>query len=222
MTVILVLATFLIFIVLDWAVNRRKAPQAAIAPAHALPHELEPAYVDGFLVPERLSYHPGHSWVTQERRNLVRVGMDQFAAALVGKLERIDMPRPGQWIRQGQRTWALYRDGEKTEMVSPTEGEVIEVNREVVGNPKLIREDPYGRGWLALIHVPDEESTARNLVPHGLVRSWMREAVSRLYARQPQLAGTVAADGGLPTDDLLAALPDANWKQVTGEFFLTD
>jgi hypothetical protein len=31
----------------------------------------------------------------------------------------------------------------------------------------------------------------------------------------------VAADGGLPTEDLLANLPDANWRQVTSEFFLT-
>jgi hypothetical protein len=49
----------------------------------------------------------------------------------------------------------------------------------------------------------------------------MREAVGRLYARQPQLAGAVAADGGLPTEDPLASLPDVNWREVTGEFFLT-
>ena len=85
----------------------------------------------------------------------------------------------------------------------------------------MLRKDPYGKGWLALIHVPDEESTARNLVPKGMVRSWMREAVGRLYAQQPQLAGAVAADGGMPVEDLLAGVPDANWRQVTAEFFLT-
>ena len=60
----------------------------------------------------------------------------------------------------------------------------------------------------------------RNLVPVKLVRDWMREAVERLYARQPQLAGAVAADGGRPAEDLLRALPGANWKEITGEFFL--
>ncbi len=63
------------------------------------------------------------------------------------------------------------------------------------------------------IHVPDEESTTRNLVPKGLVGHWMREAVERLYAHQPALAGAVAADGGRPADDLLAALPGMNWKR---------
>jgi glycine cleavage system H lipoate-binding protein len=220
MTVILVLVTFSIFILLDWVINRRKAPQVAVAPAYTA-RSLDQSYVEGFLVPEQLSYHPGHSWAMQERRNLVRIGMDDFAAALAGHVERIELPKPGQWIRQGQKAWSLYRDGEKTEMVSPTEGEVIEINPEVAANPELLRKDPYGKGWLAMVHVPDEESTTRNLVPKGLVRSWMREAVGRLYARQPQLAGAVAADGGLPTEDLLAGLPDANWRQVTGEFFLT-
>jgi len=219
MTVILVLVTFLTFILLDWAINRRKAPQVAKAPT--LPPLLDPAYVEGFMVPEQLAYHPGHTWAFRERRHLLRIGMDEFAAALAGRIERIELPKPGQWIRQGQKAWSLYRDGEKTDMVSPTEGEIVEINREVLANPSLLRTDPYGKGWLALIQVPDEESTARNLVPQGLVRSWMREAVARLYARQPQLAGAVAADGGLPTEDLLASLPDANWREVTSEFFLT-
>jgi glycine cleavage system H protein len=221
MTVILVLATFSIFILLDWVINRRKAPQVAVEQAHKVSPALEPSYVEGFMVPEQLSYHPGHSWALQERRNLVRVGMDEFAAALVGHIERIELPKPGHWIRQGQRAWSMFRDGEKTDMVSPTEGEVIEINSEVLVNPEVLRKDPYGKGWLALIHVPDEESTTRNLVPKAMVHTWMREAVGRLYAQQPQLAGAVAADGGLPTDDLLAAMPDSNWKEVTSEFFLT-
>jgi glycine cleavage system H protein len=221
MTVILVLATFSIFIGLDWLINRRKAPQVVVAPSYATGHTLDLSYIEGFKVPEQLSYHPGHSWAVQERRNLVRVGMDEFAAALLGRVERIELPKPGQWIRQGQKTWSLFRAGEKTEMVSPAEGEVIEINSEVLAHPELLREDPYGKGWLALIHVPDEETTARNLVPKSMVRSWMREAVGRLYACQPQLAGAVAADGGLPAEDLLANLPDANWRQLTAEFFLT-
>ena len=178
-------------------------------------------YVDGFLVPENLSYHSGHSWLVRERKNVVRVGADEFAAALAGKVEKIELPKPGQWIRQGQKVISFFRDGQKTEMVSPTEGEVMEINTEVLNNPALLRQDPYGKGWLVSVHVPDEENTTRNLVPKRLVREWMREAVERLYARQPALAGAVAADGGRPADDLLAACPDHDWKEVTGEFFLT-
>src|SRR6266702_2252818 len=222
MTVLLVLGTFLVFIVLDYALNRRKAihtvsEEAPLAAAARIGSE----YVDGFLVPARLSYHSGHSWLVRERQNVVRVGADEFAAALAGKIEKVELPKPGQWIRQGQKVISFFRDGQKTEMVSPTEGEVMAINSDVLENPALLREDPYGKGWLLSVHVPDEENTTRNLIPRMLVGDWMREAVERLYSRQPALAGAVAADGGRPADDLMAALPECNWKEVTGEFFLT-
>ena len=222
MTVLLVLGTFLVFIVLDYALNRRTALSTVGSEAHAaVAARPDSDYVDGFLVPRNVSYHSGHSWLVRERQNVVRVGADEFAAALAGKVERIELPKPGQWIRQGQKVISFFRDGQKTEMVSPTEGEVMAVNSEVVENPGLLRQEPYGKGWLLSVHVPDEENTTRNLVPRMLVGEWMREAVERLYARQPQLAGAVAADGGRPAEDLLSALPDSSWTEVTGEFFLT-
>jgi glycine cleavage system H protein len=222
MTVPLVLFTFLVFIVLDYVLNRRKVLNTvAVEATKAVPAMAGRDYVDGFLVPGTVSYHTGHTWLVRERKNVVRVGADEFAAALLGKIERIELPKPGTWIRQGQKVLSFFRDGEKTEMVSPTEGEVMEINAELLSNPGTLRQDPYGKGWLVSVHVPDEESTNRNLLPKGLVANWMREAVERLYACQPQLAGAVAADGGRPTEDLLASLPDASWKEVTGEFFLT-
>ena len=226
MTVILVLGTFLVFIAVDYAVNRRKALVAVPMESHEAapvngPMSLGKEYVSGFHVPEHLSYHAGHSWLVRERKNVVRVGADEFAAALAGKVEKVELPRKGQWIRQGQRILSFYRNGEKTEMVSPTEGEVMEVNAEVMNNPSMLRSDPYGKGWLVAVHVPDEEATSRNLIPTSLVKEWMRESVDRLYAMQPQFAGAVAADGGRPAEDLLAGIPEANWHAVTGEFFLT-
>jgi len=222
MTVLLVLATFLVFIVLDYALNRRKAMSTVgVEAPKTVPALMGGDYVNGFLVPENVSYHSGHSWLVRERKNVVRVGADEFAAALAGKVEKIEMPKPGQWIRQGQKMVAFLRNGERAEMVSPTEGEVMEVNPEVLSNPALMRQDPYGKGWLVSIHVPDEENTTRNLLPKMLVREWMAEAVDRLYARQPRLAGAVAADGGRPAEDLLAGVPEINWRETASEFFLT-
>jgi glycine cleavage system H protein len=217
MTVLLVLATFLVFAVVDWALNRHKLPvvKPASRPVTA------PNFVDGFLVPDGLRYHPGHTWLVRERPHLARVGVDEFAAKLAGHLEKLDLPKPGQWIRQGQTTWNLFRRGEKAAMTSPIEGEVVEVNQELLRDPALLSRDPYGKGWLMTVNVPDEESTWRNLLPARLVKGWMRDSVARLYAEQPLVAGAVAADGGRPVDDLLEAIPTANWTKITAEFFLS-
>ncbi len=220
MTVILVLSTFLVFILIDYLLSRKKvvADAEEQVPAAAA---YDPNYVDGFLVPERFQYHPGHSWALRERKKLTRVGIDEFAAALMGRVERIELPKPGTWLRQGQRAFSFFRDGERAEMLSPTEGEVVEVNPEVVKSPSLLRTDPYGTGWLLMVHSPDDETVSRNLIPARMVRGWIQDAAERLYSLQPQLAGAVAADGGRPAEDLLAALPDASWKDLTAEFFLT-
>ena len=76
----------------------------------------------------------------------------------------------------------------------------------------LVRQDPYGSGWLMRIHVPDEEGTTRNLIPKNLVAGWMRDTAQRLTRLQPQLAGAVAAEGGRPVEDIATALGAASWK----------
>ena len=221
MTVLLVLSTFVIFILIDFVLSRNKVVATDVAAEDVGAAAWDPNYVEGFLVPDRFQYHPGHSWVLRERKRLARVGLDEFGAALAGRIERVELPKPGTWLRQGQKAFSFFRNGEKTEVLSPTEGEVIEVNPEIAKDASLVRKDPYGAGWLLMVHVPDEETVNRNLVPVSMIRSWMRDAVERLYALQPQLAGAVAADGGRPAEDLFATLPDASWKDLTAEFFLT-
>ena len=147
--------------------------------------------------------------------------MDEFAAALLGGVDRIEMPKPGHWLRQGQKAWSFYRNGEKAEIVSPVEGEVVEVNEDVLKNPSLLRNDPYGRGWLMAVNVPDEDSVMRNLLPVRMAKEWIRENAERLLAKQPQLAGLVMADGGRPIENLASGLPGTSWKELTQEFFLT-
>jgi len=217
MTVILVLVTFLVFVVLDWVLHRAEAK----SPVREAVPENTGEIVDGFLVPAEYRYHAGHGWVDRERPNRMRVGIDEFAAMLAGAVDGIELPKPGQWIRQGQRVFSFLRGGERAEMVSPIEGEVVEVNQEVLRNPELLREDPYGKGWLLAVHVPDEEGTLRNLLPINLVADWMRENVERFYQLQPQLAGATAADGGRPTGDLWKDRTAEEWKQTVSKFFLT-
>ena len=115
MTVLLVLFTFAAFLLIDFIRTRNSAvvqPVLQVAPAkHAALPRLQPALVGGFAVPENLRYHPGHTWALSESPNLVRVGMDDFASKLTGKVENITLPQRGQWIRQGQKMCTLHRDG---------------------------------------------------------------------------------------------------------------
>ena len=219
MTVLFVILTFAIFIVADLVMNKGKARVAAQEPALA-PVMADADVAGGYAIPSHLRYHPGHTWLARERKNVNRVGVDSFAAAFTAGVEKIDLPKAGQWVRQGQKVVTLHRNGEKVEIVSPVEGEVVEVNARIAEDATLLRQDPYGEGWLMTVFAPDDESPSRNLLPTNLVANWMREAADRLFAMQPQLAGATAADGGEPVQEPALALDAKTWSAAGREFFL--
>jgi glycine cleavage system H lipoate-binding protein len=229
MTVLLVLFTFASFLLIDHFRTRHAAvrPALQVAPAKqatlpaALPR-LQPALVGGFAVPEHLRYHPGHTWALSESPNLVRVGMDDFASKLTGKLGSITLPQRGQWIRQGQKMCTLYRDDCAVDLVSPVEGSVSDINMALIKDPKLALSDPYGEGWLVTVQAPDAKTSFRNLIGGPLARWWTEESASRLQRRMPMaFAGALAQDGGVAVNDLSAQIPDQEWLPLAKEFFLS-
>lgn len=174
----------------------------------------------GYAIPSSVRYHPGHTWLLRERKNVNRVGVDALAAAFAAGVDKIELPKAGTWVRQGQKVITFHRHGEKVEIVSPVEGEVVDINPKVLENKGLLREDPYGEGWLLTVFSPDDESPARNLLPVNLVASWMRDAADRLFQFQPQLAGATAADGGEPAREGLETLSPKTWSEAGRELFL--
>jgi len=223
MTVILMIAMFAIFLTIDYLRKGKEARETAAAreeAASAAPRVL-PTIVAGFELPDNLRYHQGHTWALQESPTLVRVGLDDFGARLAGKIDEISLPKRGQWIRQGQKFATLVRDGLKSELVSPVEGEVTNVNEALLSDLTVLNNDPYGQGWFVSVLSPDLAISFRNLLNGTLARKWMAEASSRLQMRIPVLAGAVAQDGGVAVHDLTVQMPTTKWAEITREFFLT-
>src|SRR3954453_20143875 len=136
MTVILVLVTFVGFLLIDHFMSGKKqvvfAEQRKEQAEGVRIPRLTPALVGGFKVPENLRYHPGHTWALSESPNLVRVGIDDFATKLSGNVESITLPQRGQWVRQGQKILSIKRNGVTVDMLSPIEGSIADVNDAVV------------------------------------------------------------------------------------------
>jgi glycine cleavage system H lipoate-binding protein len=147
--------------------------------------------------------------------------MDDFATKLARKVEHINLPQRGQWLRQGQKVWSLVRNGVKIDMVSPIEGSVTDINDAVGNDPTLIGKDPYGEGWLVSVQSPDAKTNFRNLLGGALARWWTEESSMRLQRLMPSALGALAQDGGVALDDVASTLPDEQWVKVTREFFLT-
>ena len=223
MTVLLVITTIVIFLLVDFVRSRKAVTRQVAETAPEMQHvpRVPSDYVAGFQLPLNLQYHPGHTWALRESPTLVRVGFDDFAAKLLGRVENLLLPKRGQWIRQGQKIFRIERNGAEVELVSPIEGEITGVNDAVAKDPSVIGGEPYGRGWLLTVTAPDAETCLRNLLNGNLARKWMTDTAERLRAKMPALAGAVAQDGGVAVHDLSEHLPDEEWGALAREFFLT-
>jgi len=224
MTVLLILATFVVFLTIDYFHSRGLVVQPTAVAVQPPKARIFPDIVGGFELPASLHYHLGHTWALAESPNLIRVGMDDLAAHLVGGVERVTLPQRGRWVRQGQKLVTLIRDGAQADMVSPMEGMITDINEAVVRDPALALHDPYGQGWLVKMQAPDPDTNFRNLLGGAVARQWMEEAAHRLRMQleravtAPSFA--LAQDGGLALHDLTAQMPDKDWGEFVREYFL--
>ena len=192
MTVILVLLTFIAFLLIDHFFSKPVTVSSVSAPARGEARPPVPSLVGGFRLPENISYHPGHTWALAESPTLVRVGMDDFAGKLLGKVDSVELPARGTWVRQGQKFAKVTRGGKTVQLVSPVEGSVTDVNPEPIGK------DVYGDGWLVSVQAPDKATCFRNLLSGKVAKWWMEEAASRF-------SPAFAQDGGQAVDDFATA-----------------
>lgn len=174
-----------------------------------------------FSLPEELFYHQGHTWAMPQGAELVKVGVDDFAQRLVGKSNKVNLPRVGSRIEQGNVGWKLGIDSKTIDMLSPVTGNVVAVNKDIIKNPNLINEDPYGKGWLMMIKPDNKRATAKNLLTGKLATAWMEKTADELRERMGSEVGVVYQDGGIPITGIAKALSPDAWDKMAREFLLT-
>ncbi len=222
MTVILVILTFATFVLLDVLLSRRRtartAPALTPVPTAASP---EPVWVAGFQLPDELHYHRGHSWLRALDADTVAVGMDDFARRLVGRADGVRLPSTGTWLRQGETAFEVRAGGRTAALVSPVEGEVVEVNAALRERPALASDEPFGRGWVLKIRPRNLATGLRNLMSGRLARRWMEDARESLDLQLMAVSGSVLQDGGDPVAGFGRHLDDVEWRRLVREFLLT-
>lgn len=223
MTVLLVVLTFLAFVLIDALVSRRRlavegAKPVVLPTSSAAP---EPVWVAGYQLPESLHYHRGHTWARVEDADTVAVGLDDFARRLIGSAGSVKLPSAGTWLRQGEKAFGVESEGRAAALVAPVEGEVAEVNRDLLREPNLATDDPYGRGWVLKLRPANLATSLRNLMSGSLARRWMEDAREGLDLRLMALSGSVLQDGGEPVAGFARHLSAEEWKRLVGDFLLT-
>ena len=153
-------------------------------------------------VDEGMLVHSFHTWMAEQSKGTLRLGVDGFARAILGGVDRV-VPCVGKGsIKEGAPLVVLSAQGRSITLFSPMDGEILGINETLTA--KAVAEDPLGQGWLVQIRparAPIAGSTWRGKTT---LRRWWREEFLRLReaalsATTPNEAvGVSMADGGAP------------------------
>ena len=221
MVPILVLLTFAAFIGAGWLLfhwrrataegrvtDRTLHPISALAP---VPQAESTLYI-----------HPGHVWVSLAPDGLAVVGASDFAANFAGALSKVELPKEGTRLRQGEPAWTLVSArNRKLTQVMPVDGEVVAVNREVLRDLGLIHRAPLRDGWLLKVRPTRLAESLRGLFTGALADTWKEVAGLRLNAMLAPALGRVAQDGGVWMAQFGDMLDDSIWLSMREDLFPT-
>ncbi len=98
-------------------------------------------------LPDDLKYAKSHEWAKLEDNQIVRVGITDFAQDELGDLVYIELPKPGQRVSLGEQCAVVESVKTASDLYSPVDGEVTEINDSLTDEPERVNEDCY-HSWL--------------------------------------------------------------------------
>jgi glycine cleavage system H protein len=107
-------------------------------------------------VPDELSYTAEHEWVAISGA-IASVGITDYAQNALGDVVFVTAPAAGTKVTAGEPCGEVESTKSVSDLYSPVDGEVIEVNSEVDDDPGLVNSDPYGAGWLFRVRMAEAD-----------------------------------------------------------------
>ncbi|MBI2842287.1 MAG: hypothetical protein HYX78_02695 [Armatimonadetes bacterium] len=222
MVAILVVLTITMCLLVDWSVQliqaRRARNRALAAPRNGPVFASNP-----FAVPRGLFFHPAHSWAQVEPTGDVRVGLDGLVGFLLGSIDRIQLPDPGQEIKAGDSIALLRQGSRELRLASPVDGRVVDINRELAPDGHFIRHEPYGAGWICEIRPDSLSKDLHNLMVGEDVTAWHAREARRIikflsHAKGNGNGSEDPTSEGLLLRGFMEGASDEEWRKFQEEF----
>jgi glycine cleavage system H protein len=102
--------------------------------------------------PKTLRYAKTHEWASLEG-NVCTIGLTKFAVDQLTDIIYIDLPDMDDPVTAGDSFGEIESVKAVSDIYSPVAGDITAVNEKLETDPKLISDDPYGKGWLIKVKV---------------------------------------------------------------------
>jgi glycine cleavage system H protein len=103
-------------------------------------------------VPSELRYTEEHEWVSVDQ-DTASVGITDYASQSLGDVVYVSLPEVGAAVTAGEPCGEVESTKSVSDLYSPIDGEVVEVNSELNDDPGLVNSEPYGAGWMFRVKI---------------------------------------------------------------------
>ncbi len=103
-----------------------------------------------FRFPRSLRYSEAGLWMRPEG-SLVRLGLSDFTQQRSGDVAFANLVPAGNAVGVGDEVASIETVKVNLSLPSPVRGIIKEINSALQEFPELINQDPYGKGWIAVV-----------------------------------------------------------------------
>lgn len=130
------------------------------------------------MSPEDLLYAETHEWahVAEDGgAKVATIGISAHAIEQLTDLVYMDLPAVGTAVSAGEPFGEVESVKATSDLYSPVNGEVVEINETLPDNLEILGTDPYVQGWIIKVKLSDE-SALENLLDHAAYEKQVSEA----------------------------------------------
>jgi glycine cleavage system H protein len=173
------------------------------------------------IAPEGYYFSKGHVWAKQMGNDKIKTGIDDFVIHALGKIFVSELAPAGTKVKKGDVLIKGKFDSKTVNFLSPIDGVVDSVNKDVVG--KLIN-DPYNNDWGVVIKSNEANNSLASFFMNDGAVTWMKNEFKKLKdflvmnSNRPELVGVTMYDGGNVFEGAISHLDENSIKDFEAMF----
>jgi glycine cleavage system H protein len=105
-------------------------------------------------VDPNLRYDKEHEWVRVEGGEAI-IGISDYAQDQLSDVVYVELPEVGDTFEQGDVFAVVESVKAASDVYTPVDGEILEVNEKLEDSPELVNTDPYGEAWFVRVALDD-------------------------------------------------------------------
>ncbi|MEJ2193259.1 MAG: response regulator [Ignavibacteriaceae bacterium] len=172
-----------------------------------------------FMIPGGVFISEGHCWANINEEGLVRIGIDDFAKKLIGKIDAIEFPNLSMAVKKGQALFSIKQGTRIITFKSPVTGTVKVINELVNRDLESFEFSPYEGNWICEIDAEELDSEIKQLKIGKAAVNFYEADIEHLQDLKMKIkTGKDEANGQLYIGEM-EKLDDVSWKRYSEEFF---